>query len=161
MKRILAHPYVVLLVRCFLGVVFVIAAIEKIAIPETFAISVEAYKLIPTYVINVFALVIPWVELVCGLFLIAGVFVRASSALLSGLLAVFVVALISALLRELKIDCGCFGPSHATPVGWGKVLEDVGLLVLSLYVFFVSAPKMTEDTQPSTSLPGEARVVDQ
>ena len=148
MSKILTHPYLVLIVRCFLGAVFIVAAIEKIAIPETFAISVEAYKLIPTQLINIFALIIPWMELVCGLFLVAGVLARASAALLSALLSVFIVALISALLRELKIDCGCFGLAHATPVGWGKVLEDVGLLILASYIYFVSAPGRREETTP-------------
>ena len=148
MRKILKHPYLVLVVRCFLGVVFIVAAIEKIAIPETFAISVEAYKLLPTQLINVFALIIPWMELVCGLFLVAGVFARASAALLSALLTVFIIALISALLRELKIDCGCFGTAHATPVGWGKVLEDTGLLFLALYLYFVSASGRGEEATP-------------
>ncbi len=157
MKNILTHPFLVLLVRCFLGVVFVIAAIDKIAIPETFAIAVEAFKLVPTSAINIFALVIPWIELVCGVFLIAGVFVRASSAMLSSLLAIFIVSFISALLRELTIDCGCFGPAHATPVGWRKIFEDIGLLALGQYLFFVSAPAKAEETPLSISLPEEAR----
>jgi len=144
MKNILTHPYLVLVVRCFLGVVFIIAAIEKIAIPETFAISVEAYQLVPIQFINIFALIIPWMELACGLFLIAGVFIRASAVLLSTLLAVFIVAIIAALLRELKIDCGCFGPSHATPVGWGKVFEDVGLFILGLYLYVASTLSSTK-----------------
>ena len=64
MKTLLTHRYVVFLVRLFLGVVFIVAAIEKIAVPETFAISIEAYKLLPLQAINIFALLIPWVELI-------------------------------------------------------------------------------------------------
>ena len=158
MKTFLTHPLVVIIVRSFLGVVFIIAAVEKIAMPETFAIAIEAYKLMPTQIVNISALIVPWIELLCGIFLIAGAFSRASAALLSVLLVVFIVALISALLRELKIDCGCFGPAHATPVGWGKVFEDLGLLILGLHVYFVSIPKNIEGTRPS-SVPGESPAV--
>jgi len=154
MKSFFTHPYLLLLVRCFLGVVFIVAAIDKIALPEAFAISIEAYKLLPIQAINVVALIVPWVELVCGLFLIADVMKRASAALLSALLIVFIVALISALLRELKIDCGCFGPSHATPVGWGKVMEDVGLLILAVYLYVASTIRNGEEALPSVRSEG-------
>lgn len=141
MKSILSNYYVVFLSRCVLGTVFIVASLDKIAIPESFASAVEAYRLLPLFVINFFALIIPWMELICGLFLVSGLFIRASSLLLSSLLMLFILAIIIAILRNLSIDCGCFGSAHSTPIGWMKVLEDIGLFLLGLHVFWFPRSK--------------------
>src|ERR1043165_8259056 len=108
----LSNKYLVFVVRFFLGIVFIVASIDIITAPDAFAASIVGYQLVPYPIINIFALVIPWVELFCGIFLIAGVHVRGSSVLVSALLGVFAVAIVTALLRGLKIDCGCFGKEH-------------------------------------------------
>src|SRR2546422_3976141 len=95
--------------RLVLGTIFIIASIDKIAAPDAFAASVQAYHLAPYALVNLIALVLPWIELLCGTFLIAGVYVRGSSLMVSLLLGMFVIAMISALMRHLNIDCGCFG----------------------------------------------------
>jgi putative oxidoreductase len=136
MRTILRHPVLLFVLRWFLGLVFIIAGIEKIAQPELFAISIEAYKLLPSILINSSALVIPWVELVCGIFLLGGVCLRGSSLMAISLLAVFTIAIIAALVRGLQIDCGCFGAQYSSPVGISKVLEDCGLLLLALLIYF-------------------------
>jgi uncharacterized membrane protein YphA (DoxX/SURF4 family) len=124
-----------------IGLVFIIASIDKIAAPDAFAASIEAYHLVPTAVINLMAITIPWVELFVGIFLLAGVSLRGSSLLAAVLLGVFSVAIISALLRGLTIDCGCFGKEHATPVSWMKVGEDVGMVIVSLLIYYFTAPR--------------------
>jgi putative oxidoreductase len=140
MKRILTHNVLLLTARYILGLVFIIASVEKIAIPELFAANIQAYQVMPMIAINLIALVIPWLELICGIFLLSGVFVRSSSLLLSLLLGMFIILIILAILQGLKIDCGCFGSSHESPVGWMRVLEDIGLLVIGLYIFYISIP---------------------
>lgn len=138
-NSILANPYLVLVTRCILGCVFVFAAVDKIVAPDAFAESVFAYGIVPYPMINLFALIIPWLELICGIFLVAGVSLRASSFLISILLLFFIVAIVIALSQNLNIDCGCFGKDHATPVSWMKVLEDICLLLLGLHIFFFDA----------------------
>jgi putative oxidoreductase len=133
--RILSHPALLLLCRLVLGTVFVIAAVPKIAHPDSFATSVEAYELLPLAAVNIAAIIIPWIELICGLFLIAGVYLRPSSALLGVLLGVFIIAITVAVLRGLNINCGCFGESGGATVGWNKVLEDLALLIPALLIF--------------------------
>src|SRR5258706_8008307 len=130
-----SNKYLILLERLFLGTVFIVASIDKITAPDAFAANIAAYKLMPYSLVNMLALVIPWVELICGVFLVGGVYMRGSSVVLSALLVIFIVAMASALLRGLKIDCGCFGKEHATVVSWIKVLEDLGYMVLALWCF--------------------------
>lgn len=136
MKKLLANDLLILMSRLILGTVFVVASLDKIFMPEAFATSVQAYQLVPFSLVNILALIIPWVELICGIVLICGVSVRASSLILMCLLLLFVLAIISAIVRQLKIDCGCFGAAYNSPVGWGRVLEDLGLLLLSVHLFF-------------------------
>ncbi len=136
MRNIFANEYFLLLSRLLLGVVFIIASIDKINTPEIFALNVEAYKLMPVFFVNLAALIIPWLELVCGIFLIGGYYVRPSSLLLSGLCVLFIIALTAALFRGLQIDCGCFGTEHNSPISWMRVIEDICLLVLGVHIFF-------------------------
>ena len=143
MKNILSNKYVILLSRLILGSVFIVAAIDKIAFPDAFAANVIAYKLIPYSLVNLFALIIPWLELFCGIFLVGRVFPRSSSFLVSGLLTIFTIAMITALVRGLKIDCGCFSAEHNSPVSWMRVLEDIGLLLFAVHIFVYSRPSYT------------------
>lgn len=139
MKKLLENRFVLLLARVILGVVFVLASVDKIASPEAFSVSVDAYRLLPFPAVNIFALLVPWLELLCGVFLIAGYLVRGSSLMASILLCLFTFAILSAMARALNIDCGCFGGAYRTPVSWTRVGEDLGLLVLALYVFAFSS----------------------
>ena len=134
MKNILSNKYLLIFSRMILGLAFVVASVDKIAIPEVFALNVKAYQLLPVSLVNLIALVIPWVELLCGIFLIRGIFVRSSSLMLSALLCLFVVMLVTAITRGLVIDCGCFGTSRSSPVSWLRVLEDLGLLLLGVHI---------------------------
>jgi putative oxidoreductase len=145
-KTLLSNTYLLFVSRIILGVVFIIASIEKIAEPELFASSVQAYRMLPVFLINIFALLIPWLELVSGILLLAGLKLRASSAILLLLLGVFVVAILSAMFRGLSIDCGCFGSMVASPVGWNRVLEDVGLMLLCVHLLFFSEHKQVITT---------------
>jgi putative oxidoreductase len=128
MRDVLANRYLLLASRFVLGIVFLVAAVPKIAQPEAFAVSIEAYEILPVAVVNLIAIGVPWVELLCAVFLIGGARVRPSAALLGAMLLVFIVAISTAVLRGLNINCGCYGGT-GTPVGWGKVLEDIALLV--------------------------------
>lgn len=134
MTSFLSNAYVVLFSRIVLGTVFIIASLDKIIAPDAFAANILAYKILPYAMVNMFALLLPWIELLCGVFLLAGVLVRPSSFIISSLLVVFVIAIVAALAQDLKIDCGCFGKDHATPIGWDRVLEDIGLLFLGIHL---------------------------
>lgn len=148
MKSLLRNEIVLLVGRLLVGTVFIVASIEKIAIPELFASSIQAYQMLPAPLINMFAIWLSWVELVAGVLLIAGVAVRASAVVISAMLALFIVGLVAAILRGLEIDCGCFGGMSQTPVGWQKVLEDIGLLLVSLHLAFHLPARFTLQSPP-------------
>jgi len=132
LNKILNNELLLLAARILLGFVFVFAAVSKTAEPESFAQAINNYKLLPEFLINISAIVLPWIELCTGLLLLFGVSVRENSAILSGLLIIFISAIFISLIRGLDIECGCFGTVDGSKVGILKILENAGLLVLSL-----------------------------
>jgi len=142
MKKILNNPYLSLIARLVVSWVFIYAAIGKITDPQTFAKEISNYAVMPTFSINIIALVLPWIELFSGILLATGVRIKANAFITGGLLLVFVILVLSAMFRGLNINCGCF--SHRIVyVGWKKVLENSGLIVLCLYLFFVPVKKFS------------------
>lgn len=133
MRTLLNNTYVIVVARIVLGATFVIASADKIADPAAFAASIANYKLVASTFALVIATVLPWIELISGLFLVFGVFRNGAGLILTCLMAVFTVLVISALLRGLDITCGCFtqDPSAAR-IGWWKVSVNIGLFILSL-----------------------------
>ena len=136
MKKILANNYLLLLLRLFLGFVFLYAAVEKISDPESFARAVNNYKLLPLFSINVFATVLPWIELIAGLLLIFGIVVKENSFIISALLAVFIIVIIISLFRGLDINCGCFGTVGGTKIGIQKIIENIFLILIGLHLVY-------------------------
>jgi len=100
--------YLPAMVRIALGVIFIYAALLKIADPVAFAGSVAAYKMLPYFANYLVAAVLPFVELVCGLLLVCGYRVKSGALIIGVMNLVFMVALASAIVRGLDIDCGCF-----------------------------------------------------
>lgn len=130
--KVISNKYLLLIFRLFLGFIFVYAAVTKISDPESFSQSVYNYKLLPLFLVNILAVLFPWIELVAGILLIFGISVKENSAILSVLLVIFIAAIVISLFRGLDIDCGCFGTVDGAKVGIVKILENIGLLLLGI-----------------------------
>jgi uncharacterized membrane protein YphA (DoxX/SURF4 family) len=130
MAKIFSNKYFLLLLRLVLALIFIFAAIEKIALPENFSVSISNYKLLPAEFINILAIIIPWIELVSGLLLLLGISVKENSAIITCFLIVFTIAIIISLFRGLNIDCGCFGTAYGAQIGLLKVGENILLIII-------------------------------
>jgi uncharacterized membrane protein YphA (DoxX/SURF4 family) len=129
MVKILSNKYFLLLLRLLLALVFIFAAIEKIAAPGNFSVSIANYKLLPSEIINIPAIIIPWIELISGSLLLLGISVKENSTIITLLLILFTVAIIISLFRGLNIDCGCFGTTYGSKIGLLKVSENILLII--------------------------------
>lgn len=137
MRSLLENRYVVLSARLLLGFVFVVASIDKLADPNAFAVSISYYRLVGEPVTLILATILPWVELLAGLFLLFGIMMRGSSLLLLLMLVLFTAGVISGIARGLDISCGCFTRDpNVDKIGWMKVLENLGLIGLSLITLY-------------------------
>lgn len=123
--------------RFGVGGVFIWAGILKISDPLGFAQDIANYRVFSREITFLIALVLPWFELICGILVIVGLFRAASSLLLSGLLAAFLVLVTVTILRGIDVSCGCFGPLDRR-VDYRLLVTDFVLLYLTANIFVSS-----------------------
>jgi putative oxidoreductase len=127
------NEHLLFVARLVLGGIFIYASLDKIVQPETFAIDIDNYRILPFSLVNFIALLLPWFELFCAVALISGVYWRTGALLVGMLLMIFIAGMISALIRGLDINCGCFGTG--TAVSPWRIIEDLVLLALAIYIY--------------------------
>lgn len=138
MKDFLSNKYLQIALRLIIGGIFVYASIDKISNPGDFAKAVKNYDMLPLNLVNFMAIVIPMVELVAGLMLIFGIYVKGSAASISILLVVFLIGLTQALIRGLDINCGCFSLDTTSSKSdiVIRIVQDIFMLIGSLAITF-------------------------
>lgn len=111
-----------------LGAVFIYAGVLKTLDPVKFGSDIANFHLLPWAIGVRMAFYLPWLEIVCGLALLAGVLRAGALGILSALIVVFIGATISAKLRGINPDCGCFGSATKDlSFGW-HLLIDLAIL---------------------------------
>lgn len=133
------NRWVLLASRLFLGGIFVAAAWPKLLDLPAFAQSIKHYDMVPIEILPHFATLLVGLELVVGVALIAGLWRRGASAWVTAMLVMFTVALSTAYLRGLSIDCGCF-TSDLSPLKAAekrahivdRIVQDLGMLVVAV-----------------------------
>jgi len=130
-------PYTSVIFRWAVGLIFVYASMDKLLHPSAFAVALYNYKILPGSLINLVAITLPWVELVCGILLIIGLSPRAAALILSILLLIFFAALSISLYRGIDISCGCFSVSTtADEISISYIVRDLLVLAMSLQILF-------------------------
>ncbi len=130
-------PWLACIFRFVLGIVFVVASLDKLLHPAAFARSISHYDLVPLKAINLMAICLPWIELCCGLALIFGLGIKANLLVVVGLLGIFIVAILSVLYRGLDISCGCFttDPSAHRMTRW-TLYWDIIWMIMGIHALF-------------------------
>jgi uncharacterized membrane protein YphA (DoxX/SURF4 family) len=135
MKR--SNVWVTVVLRLILGIVFLYASFDKILHPEAFAQAVYNYQILPYSTINLVALTLPWLELILGLCLISGFWLPGATAISTGLLTVFIVAMAYNEIRGLDVHCGCFSTENTEgAAGFSTLIRDILFLFVSAYLTF-------------------------
>lgn len=132
-------PPLDLIARFYLGGIFIYAAWGKILDPYAFALSIATYQMLPTHVINLMAIALPWLELVAGVLLVVGTLTRPAVLLVNGMMVVFIYAIYSAVTRGLDLgSCGCFASEEAAAeISMGTVWRDVWWLAIGIFIQLV------------------------
>jgi uncharacterized membrane protein YphA (DoxX/SURF4 family) len=125
--------YFLIVLRLALAAVFLYAAYMKLREPWLlFAMSIDAYQILPEWAALTLGRILPWLELFLGLLLATGFGLRYSAAGASILLGVFFAVMVRAYVMGMKIDCACFGLGEA--IGPATLARDGLLLALSAWL---------------------------
>lgn len=121
--------------RLLVAVLFLLAAIMKIASPEEFAKDIRNYNAIPAEWSNLVALTFPWLELTTALLLVSGIWRREARIWMMLMTVGFTGLKFSLLARGLTLECGCFGHGNVVSdtlktlfSGWGGIWLNFGML---------------------------------
>ena len=121
------------MLRIALGLIFLYAAYTKLSESwRLFAAGIASYEVLPMWAVEMLARTLPWFELLVGLLLIVGRWLRVSTVSTSALLLVFFSLMVRAYVKGMTIDCGCFGPGET--ISWKTLLRDGSMLAGSLFV---------------------------
>jgi uncharacterized membrane protein YphA (DoxX/SURF4 family) len=134
--------------RIVLGGIFIAAAYYKLEprIPSQpwsvaavrtsltmFGFQVDSYQMLSPESVNLVARTLPFFELLLGVWLVSGIWLRIPSLVTTLMLGGFLAAMIRAYVLRLEIVCGCFG-AGGEKVGPMSFLRDGSFFALSLAV---------------------------
>ena len=133
--RIVTNEYLALALRIYIGTRSVQASIWKIVTPDKWLDNLAAYEIIPFDLVNFVAIIIPSVELICGIFLIIGLRTRAAAAFYGLFILLITMGITVNLLRKRQINCGCFSPT-GEPISLWKVFKNIFEVIILAQIFF-------------------------
>ena len=132
--------YVIFALRLAIGGVLLVAGLLKAHDgPTAAAATIAGYRVVPGALVAPLGAALPYVEIVLGAYLVAGLFTRVAAVLASVQFLIFSGAVASLVVRHIAADCGCFGSALPTPPSWGHVAADV-LLALAAATIAWRAP---------------------
>ncbi|MBV8098438.1 MAG: DoxX family membrane protein [Verrucomicrobia bacterium] len=125
-----------LLLRVSIAALFLFAAIAKLVDPSSFAQQIANYQLTPWPATAVLSVFLPALELCVGISLLLGRWESGALVWVAVLLTIFSGALLSAIVRGLSIDCGCFGRSIENTGTLWPLIRNLALLAITGFLWF-------------------------
>jgi len=121
--------------RILIGCLFVVSGFEKlIGSYQNFLYVVQSYEFLSAPLEEIVARVMPWGELLLGVFMVLGLWLKWVLRALLILVAMFICIVSQALIRGLPItECGCFGELISFPLHV-VLLVDGSLLFLIMWL---------------------------
>ena len=123
--------------RFLIGGYFIYASLDKIVDPYAFARVIESYHFSSSiglsFLDTFLALILPWLELILGVFVILGIFIHEAINIVILLLLFFLVMLFQAYFQGLDISCGCTSEDSSLA---DAIIKDFILLFACLYIKF-------------------------
>lgn len=160
------QPWLSTLARLALGVVWIIAGAQKVGDPAGFVRATRAYDATPEWLTKATGYGLPYLEIAVGVLLIIGIGTRLLGIVSALLFVVFLVGIIQASVRGLKIECGCFGGGGTLEENQDTtytidIIRDAAMLIGALFLVLWPGSKMSADEalfRSSTPDPKQVRV---
>lgn len=124
------------LLRIAIGVLLCLSGFEKATQPyQNFLYVIQGYEVFPSIIEKAIAIVMPWAELLVGIFMIAGLWLNVSIRAAIVFFVGFILIISQALIRQIPLDnCGCFGEALHIDPHVMLVFDSVTLIVLCLMI---------------------------
>lgn len=135
LRQIVMSKVTALVLRLYVGGFFLYASMSKIPYPAQFAEATASYRLVPYWLLNLGAVILPWLEFVCGLFLVIGFMSRASAILIGCMIVLFNIMVLINMAWGAPIGCGCYD-TVGEPIGWKKIAENVIMLLFTIQIYY-------------------------
>ena len=120
--------------RVVLGAILLISGAAKVGQPAALAASIASFHLLSPSVIVAISIILPYFEMLVGLYLVIGLFTRIASIVATLQFMIYGAAIAAAILRKLPADCGCFGPNDHAVADWPHVAFDLALAAIALII---------------------------
>ena len=120
--------------RLVLGGLLIWAGALKIGHPIDLASAIAGFRLLPPQLVAPLAVVLPYFEVLLGLYLVAGLFTRGAAWVAAAQFVIYAAAIASAVVRGIPANCGCFGPGDAAVADWPHVAFDLALAALAILI---------------------------
>lgn len=125
-------------IRILIGILFLYSGFFKAMAPDSFVKIIMQYNIVPEMMAPYLAIVLPYIELMLGLFLFVGFRIRTISFIGFFLMLAFTIGLSVNVVRGASFDCGCFELSRfglSEEVSIKLVIRDI-LFVLFFIILF-------------------------
>ena len=133
------------IVRAAIAAVFLWSGSAKLVHPGAFADRIEGFQLLPwPWLVTLVAVTLPVLEIILAILLWIGPWRRAALFLSSAMGLLFCGILLSAQLRGLTADCGCFGAGEVTPLTLPLAIARAALLTAAAAVAYAIAARSAE-----------------
>lgn len=133
--------------RLILAGVFLYASWDKLLHPQAFASVIRDYRVLPDILVNIPAIILPWLELMLGVLLLVGRLREGTLLLVNALLITFWVTLVVNYFRGIDVGCGCFSTTReeSSPMLW-YIFRDGLFVVLALGAAWVLRARLTAES---------------
>jgi len=133
-RNLAGNPGVIFAFRLLLAGIFLLSSFGKLVDLERYSVdAVYNFGILPMVLARPFGLVMPFVELLCGLGLLFGILTRLSALGVALMSLAFFIAKAIVLSQGRTIECGCFGAVVDT-LASVTIFMDIPMLVLALVV---------------------------
>jgi len=122
---------VVFLARVALGLLLIVTGALKIGHAAELAAAIAGFRLLPPEVTAPLALILPFFEILLGIYLVLGLFTRVAAYVASASFVIYAFAIASAVVRHIPANCGCFGPHDQAVADWPHVAFDITLALIA------------------------------
>lgn len=132
------------MVRIIAAAMWLTAGLPKLLNPADFALDILNYRVGGMAIALLGALMVPFWEILLGILLITGKYLKAAWWSSLVLMLFFDALILQAYLRGLQIDCGCFGGVVEQMIGPEKFFENIILTMLVLLGLLLAYKKKAQ-----------------